>query len=89
MPAISQWTRAINLRPNKVALNQHACDAAQINAVSVVARYDVARAGRCSSDRDASRTRIVNGHTIIGVAQIRSASNIGADEIALNLNAYP
>jgi hypothetical protein len=60
MPAIAERTNSIDLRPDKVALNHHSCDAAQINAVTVVTRYDIPRASRCASDRDTTDSRIVD-----------------------------
>jgi hypothetical protein len=60
MPAIAERTNSIDLRPDKIALNHHSCDATQFNAVSVVTGYDIARASCCTSDRDTTDSRIVD-----------------------------
>src|SRR5439155_20613802 len=86
MLTITERTRAVDLRPDKVALHHNARHRTKIYPVSVVARDYVARTGRCSADSDVSRTStgIADRHTITCVAQVRRAGDISSNEVALN-----
>ena len=79
---VAQRRRAAGVQAHDVALHSGCHAATDVDATAIVARHQVAGAGRRAADGDGAA--VVHVQAVAGVAQVNGARDVGADLVALH-----